>query len=57
MEERTLAEAKLRVTQDELIQAGKLAALGQLSVGITHEINQPLTAVNSHVSKCSIMVR
>ena len=49
VEERTLAEDKLRITQDELVQAGKLAALGQLSVGITHEINQPLTAVNSHV--------
>ncbi|MBL1415339.1 MAG: ATP-binding protein [Moritella sp.] len=49
VEERTLAEEKLRITQDELVQAGKLAALGQLSVGITHEINQPLTAVNSHV--------
>jgi two-component system C4-dicarboxylate transport sensor histidine kinase DctB len=47
--ERTAAEEKLRITQNELIQAGKLAALGQLSVGITHEINQPLTAVNSHV--------
>lgn len=49
VEERRLAEERLRVTQDELVQAGKLAALGQLSVGITHEINQPLTAVNSHV--------
>ncbi|KJY81987.1 ATPase [Vibrio galatheae] len=48
VEERRLAEEKLRVTQDELVQAGKLAALGQLSVGITHEINQPLTAINSH---------
>ncbi|WP_443088900.1 ATP-binding protein [Vibrio sp. M260118] len=46
--ERRLAEERLRVTQDELVQAGKLAALGQLSVGITHEINQPLTAISSH---------
>nr|WP_261883999.1 ATP-binding protein [Vibrio pelagius] len=52
--ERTIAEEKLRVTQDELIQAGKLAALGQLSVGITHEINQPLTAVNSHVHSAQL---
>lgn len=52
--ERTIAEEKLRVTQDELIQAGKLAALGQLSVGITHEINQPLTAVNSHVRSAQL---
>ncbi len=49
VEERTLAENQLRITQNELVQAGKLAALGQLSVGITHEINQPLTAINSHV--------
>ncbi len=47
--ERRAAEAQLRATQHELVQAGKLAALGQLSVGITHEINQPLTAVHSHV--------
>ncbi|TFH90450.1 ATP-binding protein [Vibrio ouci] len=48
VEERRMAEERLRVTQDELVQAGKLAALGQLSVGITHEINQPLTAISSH---------
>lgn len=54
VEERTLAEAKLRVTQDELVQAGKLAALGQLSVGMTHEINQPLTAVNSHARSAQL---
>ena len=55
--ERTQAEAKLRITQDELVQAGKLAALGQLSVGITHEINQPLTAVNSHVRSAQLWLQ
>ncbi|WP_051369111.1 ATP-binding protein [Psychromonas arctica] len=40
--------------QNELVQSGKLAALGGLSVGITHEINQPLTAVNSHLHSASI---
>jgi two-component system C4-dicarboxylate transport sensor histidine kinase DctB len=40
--------------QNELVQSGKLAALGELSVGITHEINQPLTAVNSHLHSASI---
>ncbi|MCL6417434.1 ATP-binding protein [Aestuariirhabdus sp. Z084] len=49
VEERIAAEAQLKSTQNELIQAGKLAALGQLSVGITHEINQPLTAIASHL--------
>jgi two-component system C4-dicarboxylate transport sensor histidine kinase DctB len=48
-EERLQAERRLRLAQEELIQAGKLAALGQLSVAITHEINQPLTAMRHQV--------
>lgn len=34
-------------TQQELIQTAKLAVLGQLSAGINHELNQPLTAMRS----------
>ena len=34
-------------TEQELIQAGKLAVLGQMSAGISHEINQPLTALRA----------
>ena len=49
IEERVAAEAQLKAAQNELVQAGKLAALGQLGVGITHEINQPLTAISSHL--------
>ncbi|HUG22027.1 sensor histidine kinase [Piscinibacter sp.] len=37
----------LRATQDELIQAGKLTVLGQMAASITHEINQPLTALRA----------
>ena len=36
-----------QLAQDELVQAGKLAALGQMSAGISHEINQPLTALRA----------
>ena len=49
IDERITAEAQLKSAQSELVQAGKLAALGQMSVGITHEINQPLTAIASHL--------
>ena len=34
-------------TRDELIQAAKLAALGQMSAGINHELNQPLAAMRT----------
>jgi len=54
IEERILAEQQLQFAQNELIQAAKLAALGQLSVGITHEINQPLTAVTSHLHSAGL---
>ena len=57
IEERKLTEKQLKTTQTELIQAGKLAALGQLSVGITHEINQPLTAIASHLHSAGIRLR
>ena len=45
--ERVRAEAKLRAAQDELVQASKLVALGQMAAGITHELNQPLAALRS----------
>ncbi len=45
IEERRRAEADLRATQDELTQAAKMATLGQMAAGITHELNQPLTAL------------
>ena len=43
--EREEAEAALKQAQAELVQAGKLSALGQMSAGISHELNQPLMAI------------
>lgn len=48
-EERLATEKRLRLAQQDLIQAGKLAALGQLSVAITHEINQPLAVMRNQL--------
>jgi len=45
--ERIRAERTLHAAQDELVQAGKLAAIGQLSTGIAHELNQPLAALRT----------
>jgi two-component system C4-dicarboxylate transport sensor histidine kinase DctB len=41
-------------TRDELIQAAKLAALGQMSAGINHELNQPLTAMRTYADNARI---
>jgi two-component system C4-dicarboxylate transport sensor histidine kinase DctB len=40
-------ETILRETRDAAVQAGKLAVLGQMAAGISHEINQPLTALHA----------
>ncbi|MCF6445370.1 ATP-binding protein [Nereida sp. MMG025] len=45
--ERQEAEAALRRAQSDLVQAGKMSALGQMSAGISHELNQPLMAIGS----------
>lgn len=48
IDERAKTEEQLRVTQGELIQAAKLAVLGQMSTSISHELNNPLAAIRSY---------
>ncbi|AMR30121.1 histidine kinase [Mucilaginibacter sp. PAMC 26640] len=40
----------LRQTQAQLVEAEKMASLGQLTAGIAHEINNPINFVTSNVS-------
>jgi two-component system, NtrC family, C4-dicarboxylate transport sensor histidine kinase DctB len=47
VEIRKAIEANLRATQTELVHAGKMAALGQMSAGMVHELNQPLGALRT----------
>jgi two-component system, NtrC family, C4-dicarboxylate transport sensor histidine kinase DctB len=53
VQERT---AELRAAQDELVHAGKLAALGQMSAGIVHELNQPLAALQTAADNAILLV-
>ncbi len=46
-------ENLLRSTRNEMVQAGKLAMLGQMAAGITHELNQPLTAIRAFADNAS----
>jgi len=44
-------------TRDELIQAAKLAALGQMSAGINHELNQPLAAMRTYADNALTLLQ
>ena len=54
--ERRLTEQRLRQTQADLIQAGKLAGLGQMSAALSHELNQPLAAVKTYAETTSVLI-
>lgn len=45
--ERRKVEETLRATLEDLIHTGRMAVLGQMSAGITHELNQPLAALRT----------
>lgn len=47
--QRTQAEDDLIATQEQLIQAAKLATIGELSSSINHELNQPIAALSSYL--------
>jgi C4-dicarboxylate-specific signal transduction histidine kinase len=42
-------EQELRDKQEQLVQAGKLATLGELTTGVAHELNNPLNNIGLYV--------
>lgn len=54
--ERRLTEQELRKTQADLIQAGKLAGLGQMSAALSHEFNQPLAAAKTYADSAQLLI-
>lgn len=53
---RRQTEAELRDTQNELLMAGKMAALGRMSAAIAHEVNQPIAAIRTFAASCKLLL-
>ena len=52
----SLRTAELREAQDGLVHAAKMAALGQMSAAMAHEINQPLTAMRMQLGSLRLLL-
>src|SRR3954451_3051145 len=48
-EEISSREHEPRDKQEQLVQAGKLATLGELTTGVAHELNNPLTNIGLYL--------
>jgi two-component system C4-dicarboxylate transport sensor histidine kinase DctB len=57
IDERRRLETVRQDLQDELIQANKLATLGQIAAGVAHEINQPVAAIRTHADSAALQLR
>lgn len=55
-EEQQRLITQLREAHDQLLQAEKMASIGQLAAGIAHEINNPIGFVNSNMSSLQAYV-
>ncbi len=50
-------EQELREKQEQLVQAGKLATLGELTTGVAHELNNPLNNIGLFVGNVLDQIR
>ncbi|MGK5023824.1 ATP-binding protein [Janthinobacterium sp. RB2R34] len=55
-EEQQRLISKLQQAHEQLLQAEKMASIGQLAAGIAHEINNPIGFVNSNMSSLQAYV-
>ncbi len=54
--ERREAETRLRRLQADLVQANRLAQMGQTMAGVAHEINQPVAAIRANADNALILL-
>jgi two-component system phosphoglycerate transport system sensor histidine kinase PgtB len=56
IQEHRRTEQNLRDTQTELIQAAKMAVVGQAMTSMAHELNQPLSAISTYLFSAKMAV-
>ena len=54
--ERERMQRELRVAEQTVQQASKLAALGEMSAGVSHELNQPLAAMKTYLAGARLLL-
>ena len=55
--ERQKAEKSLEVAEQTLAQSSKLAVLGEMSAGVSHELNQPLAAMKTYLAGAKLLLQ
>jgi len=55
--ERQKVERNLEVAEQTIAQSSKLAALGEMSAAVSHELNQPLAAMKTYLAGARLLVR
>ncbi|MFV0360392.1 sensor histidine kinase [Tropicimonas sp.] len=55
--ERKRAEKNLEVAEQTIEQSSKLAALGEMSASVSHELNQPLAAMKTYLAGARLLLQ
>lgn len=55
--ERERMARELRVAEQTVVQSSKLAALGEMSAGVSHELNQPLAAMRTYLAGARLLLQ
>lgn len=55
--ERERVEKNLEVAEQTLAQSSKLAALGEMSASVSHELNQPLAAMKTYLAGAKLLLQ
>jgi two-component system C4-dicarboxylate transport sensor histidine kinase DctB len=55
--ERERVQETLAVAEQTLAQSSKLAALGEMSAAVSHELNQPLAAMKTYLAGAKLLLR